>query len=149
MCCEDLLPSAEPQLQGGQASLSDPTKAANRVTSSKNADTYLKAANNTVDLSVTSTSVNQAAREVLRLALTDLPDDFLPFSLRSQIDRTSIFTNDRKVMLASVMNPIAKRGGQKNTKSILPLLARAHPGALQVDAMLRPQMSPIQSRRSD
>ena len=149
MCCEDLLPSTESQLQGKQVSLSDAKKTANGVTSSTNADSYLKAANNRVDQSITYTDVHQAARELLTLVLTDTPNEFLPFSLRCQIDRTGIITNNRKIMLASVMNPILKRRGQNQTSSILPLVARAHPESSQVEALLRPQMPLIQSRRSD
>lgn len=149
MCCEDLLPSIEFQLQGEQASFPDSTNATNGVTFSTNADSYLKSATIRLDPSVTSTIVLQAAQDLLLLALTNLPNDFLPFSLRCQIDRTAIITNNRKVMLASAMNPISRRRGQKQISSILPLLARAHPEALQVDALLRPQMPPVQSRRSD
>ena len=149
MCCEDLLPSTEFQLQGEQASFPQTTKAANGLTLPANPDSYLKAANNSVDPSVTSAKVLQAARELLMLALTNLPNDFLPFSLRCQIDRTAILTNNKEVMLASVMNPIPKRRGQKQTSSILPLLARAHSEALPVEALLRPQMPPIQYRQSD
>lgn len=148
MCCEDLLPSAESQLQDGQDSSLVTTKTINGVTST-NADSYLKAATNQVDLSVAPPKVLQAARELLPLALTKLSKEFLPFSLRCQIDRTAIITNNRRVMLASVMNPISKHRGQKQTGSILPLLARAHPEALQVEALIRPQMPPIQSRRSN
>ena len=149
MCCEDLLPSTEFQLQGEQASLPQTTKAANGLALPANPDSYLKAANNSVDSSVTSVKILQAARELLMLALTNLPNDFLPFSLRCQIDRTAIITNNKEVMLASVMNPIPKRRGQKQTSSILPLLARAHPEALPVEALLRPQVPPIQYRQSD
>ena len=149
MCCEDLLPSAESQMHGGQASFSATTKAANGVTLSANADSYLKSANNKIDVSVASVEVHQAARELLMLALTNLPNDFLPFSLRSQIDRTAIITNNREVMIASVMNPISKRRAQKQTSSILPLLARAHSEALPVEALLRPRMPPIQSRQRE
>ena len=149
MCCEDLLPSTESQLQGGEASFPDTTKAANGLTLPANPDSYLKDVNNSVDLSVPSAKVLQAARELLMVALTNLPKDFLPFSLRCQIDRTAIITNNKEVMLASVMNPIPKRRGQKQTSSILPLLARAHPEALPVEALLRPQMPPVQFRQSD
>lgn len=148
MCCEDLLPSAESQLQDGQDSSLVTTKTTNGVTST-NADSYLKAAANQVDLSVIPSKVLQAARGLLPLALTNLSKEFLPFSLRSHIDRTAIVTNNRRVMLASVMNPISKHKVQKQTSSILPLLARAHPEALQVEALIRPQMPPIRSRRSN
>lgn len=149
ICCEDLLPSVESQLQGGQASFPDNQKSPNGIRSSANADSYLKPANNQGEISSASTNVLQAARELLPLTLMNLPDDYLPFSLRCQIDRTAIITKNQKAMLASVMNPIFKRKGQKQASSILPLLARAYPEALEVEALLRPQMPPIQSRRSD
>lgn len=148
-CCEDLLPSVNSQLQGGQASFPDTNKSPNGIISATNADSYLKSAPSQADLSGASSNVLQAARELLPLTLTNLPNEYLPFSLRCQIDRTAIITNNKKAMLASVMNPIAKRRGQKQISSILPLLARAHPEALEVEALVRPQMPPIQSQRRD
>ena len=148
LCCEDLLPSVDPQLQGAQASFPETQRPPNGSTSS-NADSYLKSVTNQVYLSGTSNSVLQAAKELLPLTLSNLPNDFLPFSLRCQIDRTAIITDNKEAMLASVMNPNSKRKGQKQTSSILPLLARAHPEALEVEALLRPQMPPIQFPRSE
>ena len=149
MCCEDLLPSSESQQEDGQVSFPDNKKTANEITSSKNADSYLKPATNHVNASIASNEVLQAARELLPLALTKLPIEFLPFSLRCQIDRTAIITSYRRAMLASVMNPTSKRRGQNQTSSILPLFARAYPEALEVEALLRPQMPPLKSRQSD
>lgn len=149
MCCEDLLPSVESQVQSGQAWFPETKKHPNGIISSTNADSYLKPATDEVDLSSASTNLLQAAQELLPLTLMNLPNAYLPFSLRCQIDRTAIITNNKKAMLASVMNPTSRRKGQKQTSSILPLLARAHPEASEVEALLRPQMPPIQSRRSD
>lgn len=148
LCCEDLLPSMDSQLRDGQASFPDTQRPPNGSTSS-NADSFLKSVTNQVYLSGTSNSVLQAAEELLPLTLSNLPNNFLPFSLRCQIDRTAIITDNKKAMLASVMNPTSKRKGQKQTSSILPLLARAHPEALEVEALLRPQMPPIQFPRSE
>ena len=148
LCCEDLLPSVDSQLQGGQASLPETQRPPNGSTS-LNADSYLKPVTNRVYLTGTFNSVLQAAEELLPLTLSNLPNDFLPFSLRCQIDRTDIITDNKKAMLAGVMNPTSKRKGQKQTSSILPLLARAHPEALEVEALLRPQMPPIQFPRSE
>ena len=148
MCCEDLLPSVESQLQGGQASFPETQRPPNGFTSS-NADSYLKSVTNHVDLSGASNGVLQAAEELLPLTLSNLPNDFLAFSLRCQIDRTAIITDNKTAMLASVMNPTSKRKGQKQISSILPLLARAHPEALEVESLLRPQMPPIQFRQSE
>ena len=148
MCCEDLLPSVESQLHGGQASFPDTKKSPNAVTSATNADSYLKSVTNQVDVSSAPTNVLEGARELLPLTLTNLPNEYLPFSLRCQIDRTAIITNNKKAMLASVMNPTSNRKGRKQISSILPLLARAYPEALEVEALVRPQMPPIQSWRS-
>ena len=148
MCCEDLLPSMVSQPQGGQASVSDTKNPPNGITS-RNADSYLRSATNQEDPSAISTNVLEAARGLLPLTLTNLPNEYLPFSLRCQMDRTAIITNDKAAMLASVMNPTSKRKGKKQTSSILPLLARAYPEALDVETLLRPQMPPIQYPRSD
>ncbi|KAM0804750.1 rRNA processing/ribosome biogenesis-domain-containing protein [Usnea florida] len=138
LCCEDLLPSVDPQLQAAQASFPETQRPPNGSTSS-NADSYLKSVTNQVYLSATSNSVLQAAKGLLPLTLSNLPNDFLPFSLRCQIDRTAIITDNKEAMLAR----------QKQTSSILPLLARAHPEALEVEALLRPQLPPIQFPRSE
>lgn len=148
MCCEDLVPSTVSQSQSGQASVSETKKPPNGSTST-NADSYLRSATNQEDSSAASTNVLEVARGLLPLTLTNLPNEYLPFSLRCQIDRTAIITNDKKAILASVMNPTSKRKGKKQTSSILPLLARAHPEALDVETLLRPQMPPIQYPRSD
>ncbi|CAD6581646.1 MAG: hypothetical protein ASARMPRED_000666 [Alectoria sarmentosa] len=149
MCCEDLLPSVESQLQDRQVSFSKTTKRPSGITSSTNADSYLKSTSNQVDVSDASPDVLEAARALLPLTLMNLPNEYLPFSLRCQIDRTAIITNNRKAMLSSVINPTSKRKRQKQTSSILPFLARSHPEALEVEVMLRPQMPPIKYRRSD
>lgn len=147
MCCEDLVPSMISQSQSAPASFSDTKKPPNGTTT--NVDSYLKSATDRGDSSATSTNVLEAARGLLPLTLTNLPNEYLSFSLRCQVDRTAIITNDKKAMLASVMNPTSRRKGQKERSSILPLLARAHPKALEVEALLRPQMPPILYPRSD
>ena len=149
MCCEDLLPSVDPHLQNGQASFPDAKQPPNRIISSTNADSYLKSATDQVDVSGASSHVLQEAQSLLPLSLMNLPHEYLPFSLRCQIDRTAIITQNKKAMLASVMNPTSKRKGQKKTSSILPLLARAHPESLEVEVLLRPRMPLIQYRQSD
>ena len=149
MCCEDLLPSVEPHLQDGQGSFPDAKKPSNQTISLTNADSYLKSATDQGDLSSTASHVQQEAERLLPSSLMNLPYEYLPFSLRCQIDRTAIITQNKKAMLASVMNPNSRRKGQKKTSSILPLLARAHPESSEVEVLLRPRMPPIQYRQSD
>ncbi len=149
MCCEDLLPSVDSQLQDGQPPFPDTRIPPNGSTYTKNADSYLKSASNQVDVPIASADVTRAARELLPLTLMNIPNGYLRFSLRCQIDRTAIVTDNTKAMLAGVMNPASKGKEKKQTASVLPFLARAHPEALEVEALLRPQMPPIQPRRSD
>ena len=149
MCCEDLLPSVEAQFRGAQASGLDTKTSQKGNDSSINADSYLKTAIYRIDLSTNTSHIRQAARELLPIALTCMPNEYLPFSLRCQMDRTAIITQNKHAMLASVMNPIPKRKGQKQTSSILPQLASAHPDALEVETLLRPQMPLVQSRQRD
>ena len=149
MCCEDLLPSLENVSQDGHASSPDAEKSSKGIVSATNADSYLKSATNQVDVSVASSHVLQEAQSLLPISLTNLPYEYLPFSLRCHIDRTAIITQNKKSMLASVMSVSSKRKGQSMTSSILPLLARAHPESLEVEVLLRPRMPPIQYRQSD
>ena len=116
-----------------------------------NTDIYLKSASYQRDVSVVSTCIQEATQDLLSLALISVLSGYFPPPLRSQIDRTAIITQNKQAMLASVMNPIPipRRRDEKPISSILPYLARAYPGAMEVEALLRPQMPPIESRQND
>ncbi|KAF4580956.1 Pre-rRNA-processing protein rix1 [Ophiocordyceps camponoti-floridani] len=67
-----------------------------------------------------------AARRLLPLLLSDLPQEYLKASLRGLMDRTAILTRSREAMLASVLHPY-RDGRRRMYPSILPHLTRQFP----------------------
>ena len=146
-CCEDLLadnPFYGRSLQsahGGKVASSNGFDA-------NNADSYLKPTATAVKATEARIDLQTAATKLLPLLLTKIPSAFLPFSLRGQIDRTAVITKHRQAMLASVSNPPTRRE-QKEISSLMPLLARAYPEVLEVEAIMRPRMPLLQRTRED
>lgn len=151
LACADLLPSEENSEQVGENSANSAAggKGTANGAASGNADSYLKPSETRRNFSSPPNDVLEAARRLLPLTLTNLPGGFLSYAVRCQIDRTAILTNDKEAMLASVMSPVASAKGQKAVSNILPLLVRAYPEALEVEALLRPRMPVLQARRAD
>ena len=147
MCCEDLLTQNEtPKQDGGPP---NSKKFFTRAASSSNANSYLQFSDTgNTELRIPA-DVLAAARKLLPLTLTSLPNGFLSFSLRCLIDRTAILSNNKEAMLGSVMNPAEKQKGGNRSGSILPMLVRAYPEACEVEALLRPQMPILRSKRRD
>ena len=148
-CCNDLLPSPKIQESTIPASASTTQKATSNGGSSNNADSYLKSSSKDVAVPRTATDVQAAAAALLPLTLSKIPHGHLSDSLRSQIDRTAILTQNREAMLASIMNPAAKRKGAKASNSIMPFLARSFSDTLEVEALIRPRMPILQPRRNE
>ena len=143
--CGDILPRRTGVAQGEEASSMNEQHPGHQA-SNLNADSYLKPRETHHSVFSTPTAVQVAARELIPLALTRLPDGFLSEVVRIQIDSTSIMTNDKEAMLASVMRTARNQEAQKMTTSILPMLARAHTGDLGVESLLRPQLPLLQPR---
>ena len=148
MCCEDLLSSRElltsenvgPPSNGGRVG---------KKPVSTNADSYLKSTPTGSGTRTNPSDVASAAEALLPLTLTNLPTNFLAMAVRTQIDRTAILTENKRAMLASVMNPPSKMKGVQPAPSIIPMLARAHMGELGFEALLRPQMPVVRPRKTD
>ena len=143
--CGDILPLRNEVARGEEASSTIEQQPGHQASIS-NADSYLKPRETHHSVFSTPTAVQAAARELIPVALTRLPDGFLSEVVRIQIDNTSITTNDKEAMLASVMRTGTNRQAQKMTTSILPMLARAHTGDLGVETLLRPQLPLLQPR---
>ena len=143
--CADILPLRNEMAQGEEASSMNEQQPGYQASIS-NADSYLKPVETHHSVFSTPTAVQAAARELIPAALTRLPDGFLSDVVRSQIDSTSIMTNDKEAMLASVMRTATDRQARKTTTSILPMLARAHTGDLGVETLLRPQLPLLHPR---
>ena len=143
--CGDILPLRNELAQGEEAfSMSEQQPGHQALIS--NADSYLKPVETHHSVFRAPTAVQAAARELIPVVLTRLPDGFLSEAVRMRIDSTSIMTNDKEAMLASVMRTATDRQAQKMTTSILPMLARAHSGDLGVETLLRPQLPLLQPR---
>ena len=140
LCCEDLLPESRTPVGEIQPSASKGMKQSNGHPSSTSSDSYLSASPKTVTTSATSINVKVAAEVLLPLTLTNLRQGYLSAVVRDAVDRTAILTENRTAMVASVMNPSIKTKGSQPATSILPMLARAHNGHLECEALLRPQM---------
>ena len=149
LCCEDLLPPPEPKPIKEPAPTSTSKKPSHNGSSLINADSYLKTQFNHPSISKPSTDLQIAAAALLPLFLSHLPPDFLSFSLRTQIDRTAILTQNKQAMVASVLNPPVKRKGRKDASSIMPVLARSFPECVEVEALIRPRMPVRQPRRGE
>ena len=146
LACADLLPLDESPTQDDQASTPNGTKVSVSNTTSTNADSYLKAVELRPEVLNAEVSILAAARELLLLALARSPNGYLSGAVRNRIDRTAILTSNKDIMLASVMNTAKSKKGRINAISILPLLARGYPEALEVETLLRPQMPIVRSR---
>ena len=140
LCCDDLLPPLEQNLTNEPASTATTKKLFPNGSSAINADSYLKRTSNHPSISEPPIALKLNAAALLPLFLTHLPPKFLSFSFRTQIDRTAILTQNKKAMLASVLNPPEKRKGRRDVSSIMPVLARSFPGCMEVEALIRPRM---------
>ena len=90
-------------------------------------------------------AVYRAALRLLPCFLSTLPASAVPHSLRTEIDRTAILIQHREALLASVLNPPLANKGQHALPSIMPFLARASAGDLDIEGILRPRMPVIRT----
>lgn len=142
-CCKDLLPPQE-RTAPNKTTPGNKTAQSNWM-SSTNADSFLVTAMSSKP-QIRSPELQSAAVALLPLLLMCIPQNTMSFSLRSQIDRTAILSQNKDAMLASVLNPPT---GQKGSSSIMPLLARGFPESPAVEAVIRPRMPVLQRRRDD
>ncbi|KZF19124.1 hypothetical protein L228DRAFT_263892 [Xylona heveae TC161] len=154
-CCDDLLPPAEPTTPAQDTSGSKKGKgnAAKNMTI-VNADKFLTPATHQQQEYASKTSIGlagltAAASHLLPILLTHLPTHLVPFPVRTKIDRTAILLRHEEAMYASVLNPPPTRKGAKTASSILPLLARAYPTNMDVEALIRPRMPVIRTLQGE
>ena len=86
-----------------------------------------------------------AAFELLPSFLSTLSAGAMPHSLRTEIDRTAILVQNRSALLASVLNPPLANKGQRAPPSVMPFLARASSGEVDIEGLLRPRMPLIRN----
>jgi pre-rRNA-processing protein RIX1 len=89
--------------------------------------------------------------EAVSLILTFLqyvPAQLIPNTLRTEIDRTAVLIQDKRALLASILNPASATHGQHAPASLLPFFAHVSSG-LEAEALLRPRMPVILNKQSD
>ena len=139
-CCNDLI-AINPKSSNLGHDV-EPAKKLNGNTSNTNQNADLFLQNNTgVSLEVddTETVLTIAAKNLLPLFLSHIPQQHLDISLRSLIERTAILSQNKEAMIAGIVNPFVGRNGKPLT-SILPHLTRAFPHDETVELLLRPRM---------
>jgi pre-rRNA-processing protein RIX1 len=88
--------------------------------------------------------LKQAASDLIQSFLECVPSRLQPHSLRTEIDRVSILTNDDAAMASSVLHPPSSNKGGQVQPSLLPFLTRseAHISSL-ADLLLRPRLTAV------
>ncbi|PHH69035.1 hypothetical protein CDD80_7057 [Ophiocordyceps camponoti-rufipedis] len=115
-CCRDLQQEAgllDPEVPTGKKAMA-------------NADLFLVQPSTPVFNTALDADHREAARRLLPVLLSDLPQEHLKASLRGLMDKTAILTRSREAMLASVLHPY-RDGRRRMYPSILPHLTRQFP----------------------
>lgn len=136
-CCNDLLP-VDPSSHTARA-VDDAGKKSHNHNANQNADTFLQNKNSVVELKLEVTNLSVAARDLLPLLLSHIPQQYLDISLRSMIERTAILSRNKDAMLASILSPFVGKNG-KALASVLPHLTREFGEHRVVEILLRPRM---------
>lgn len=95
-----------------------------------------------------SKDLRTAAESLLPVALSRLSPNHVSPKMRRDMERAAVLTENKDALVASVLNPWKNAGGQIGT-SLLPLLARQHAESAEVEALLRPRMPFIRTKRGE
>jgi hypothetical protein len=108
-----------------------------------NPDMILDSTSVQTSASTTYNGLQDTARQLLSTILSKVPADQIPQIIREKLDRAVVYSADTNSMIASVLNPPPLRS------SILPIMARLHPDANELEAILRPRMPTIVTGSTD
>jgi pre-rRNA-processing protein RIX1 len=84
--------------------------------------------------------LRREASVLLGKVLEHVPAQFIPHNIRAQIDRTAIVNDEKRMLLASVMNPSPSTSSNLATPSVMPFLARSGNCRLEIQGLLRPRV---------
>lgn len=143
-CCDDLI-HTRADTGSTQVYSIHPSKTSNSYT--MNADLYLQRPD-TSSSSENMSSLQDVAASLLSAALVHLPSAFLPFSVRSKIDRSAVLAQNELLIQTSVLN-VASRKGRKHQSSLLPLLSRHFPDSYSTECLIRPRLPPLQQNSTN
>ena len=148
MSCNDILPEETEPPRDTSSTVENSRQQPNSGNSSNNADAFLNSVALPASASGTLSKLESRAEEFLTVVLQKTQPSLLPFAIRAQIDRTAILTKSKQIMIASVLSPPSGGKTGKPLSSILPFLARAYPGAAEIEAILRPRMPLVDTRKN-
>lgn len=140
--CRDLLPTSI-SIENHEA------REKGTKTAAVNVDSFAGPTKLSVDQKICSqrSALQSEAVKLASVFLECVPACIIPNTLRSEIDRTAVLTQDKRALLASVLNPATARQGQHAPASLLPFLAHAD-SEIDVEALLRPRMAVITDNQS-
>ncbi|KAJ5908430.1 hypothetical protein N7495_001112 [Penicillium taxi] len=147
LCCNDLLPQLGENSQQTKAQ-SDSKSKSKTAPGTANVDAFLNPdlqKNSGPQFCSRFPRLELASSKLLQSILANIPSELLAPSVRAEIDRTIILTDDKDAMLASVLNPVPAAKGRGAGSSIMPLLVRSHPEQMEVEALVRPRMPVLMS----
>lgn len=142
-CCRDLLPVSSGSPGGGVVGHAA-GKNSHGHNANQNADTFLQNKQDVAELELDDTDLNAAAKYLLPILLSHIPQQYVDISLRSLVERTAILTHNRDAMLASILNPFVGKNG-KAMATVLPHLTRDFGEDMAVEVLLRPRMPMLPS----
>ncbi|EMC97710.1 hypothetical protein BAUCODRAFT_107443 [Baudoinia panamericana UAMH 10762] len=135
-CCQDLLP-----IEKSSTIINSLTSQQHTANGDLNSTTHKDRAS----IHPSFTKLQEPAAGLLALSFSKLNASYMPGRLRTLMERSAVLTQNKKGLIACVLNP-AISGNQANVHpSLLPLLARQHPDAPEVEALLRPRMPVIRA----
>ena len=145
-CCADLVLQAEAETNPVNTASTKPNGYRSGG-SAIDADTFVNQQRESThsDLSGKQAAVCRAAFGLLPSFLSTLSASAFPHSLRTEIDRTAILVQNRSALLASALNPPLANKGQRAPPSVMPFLARASSGEVDIEGLLRPRMPLIRN----
>ncbi|QIW99533.1 hypothetical protein AMS68_005051 [Peltaster fructicola] len=134
-CCNDLLPT--------QSAAHEPKS------KPQGADLVLQTSKTGPSNPAVKLEVHLPASQLLPVLLSKLDTAKVPRKIRIQMDRTAILTKHKEGLLASVLNPPPGPSGYGLQSSLLPLLARLYPTEPEVEALIRPRMPLVVSKKAE
>jgi pre-rRNA-processing protein RIX1 len=93
-------------------------------------------------------ALQRKAASLISMFLQCVPAHLIPNTQRIEIDRTVVLTQDKRALLASVLNPATANQGQHAPASLLPFLAHRDSGP-EAESLLRPRMAVIVDKQAD
>jgi pre-rRNA-processing protein RIX1 len=143
-CCKDVLSreSKSELLNQSKVGLNS------KIAMNGHADSFLQTSSKkTTKLQPQISALETTASRLMCHVLEYIPAQAIPHSLRAQIDRTAILKDQQRIMLASVLNPPPQTTGKYPPPSVMPFLARAAQGVLEVEGLLRPRMPVVRQAK--